>query len=267
MPSWFQQATNDPAPEGHTVSTAINPNAANIRAALKAVGLEDAVLRVITSTRRVMLYVSDSPATVAAVQKALKPLWSDSEDRISREYGRAVEVKGELLNAAMIGIDRSGWSMTTPTEFDQERRARALFGPEHDTTGYPLQYLPRRKGDHEPWAANGRTEIRYSNAQVEEWQPVRDPQAAQDAAKQEDALYVAPAPSLNQYIDSISHEAAGRATVEDYAAAATALAGHGLGGGRLPRTEDSERQFRTKPGEHAIGRLVARSKCRRNRRR
>lgn len=33
------------------------------------------------------------------------------------------------------------------------------------------------------------------------------------------------------------------------------------------RTEDSERAFRTKPGTHAPGRLVARSKCRRNRRR
>lgn len=228
---------------------AINPNAASIRAALKSAGQQDAIVRIITSPKRVMLYISDSPATVAAVRKTLVPLWNDSADRISREYSRAVEVDGELRNAAMIGIDRADWHLTTPIELDQERRARALSGPSCDTEGYPLQYLPRRKGDHEPWAVNERTEIRYGNAWVEEWQPTRDPQAAQDAAEQEDALYVAPAPSLNQYIDSISGEAAGRATTVKV------------------RTEDSEREYRAKPGTHAVGRLVARSKCRRNRRR
>lgn len=211
---------------------AINPNAASIRAALKSAGQQDAIVRIITSPKRVMLYISDSPATVAAVRKTLVPLWNDSADRISREYGRAVEVDGELRNAAMIGIDRADWHLTTPVELDQERRARALSGPSCDTEGYPLQYLPRRKGDHEPWAANERTEIRYGNAWVEEWAPVRDPQAAQDEAE-----------ALN----------------------ARELPRRPIAVG--VRTEDTEREYRAKPGTHAIGRLVARSKCRRNRRR
>lgn len=213
---------------------AINPNAASIRAALKSAGQQDAIVRIITSPKRVMLYISDSPATVAAVRKTLVPLWNDSADRISREYGRAVEVDGELRNAAMIGIDRADWHLTTPIELDQERRARALSGPSCDTEGYPLQYLPRRKGDHEPWAANERTEIRYGNAWVEEWQPTRDPQAAQDAA---------------EYAERVTRESIQQATAVKV------------------RTEDTEREYRAKPGTHAVGRLVARSKCRRNRRR
>lgn len=214
------------------MSTAINPNAANIRAALKSAGLTEAIRKITTGPRAAYLYVSDSPQTVMGVVKALSPLWNDSAERISHEYGQMVEVKDELQSVALIKITRANWSMTRPTELDQERRARALYGPEYDTTGYPLQYLPRRKGDHEPWAFNERTEIRYKNSEVEEWQPVRDPQVAQDEAE-----------ALN------ARELPRRAVAVGV------------------RTEESERVFRAKPGRHIPGRLVALSKCRRNRRR
>lgn len=233
MPRWFQQATHDPAPEGHTVSNAINPNAANIRAALKDAGLEDALKKVVTGTKVAYVYVADSPQTAMAVVKTLSPLWNDSSDRFRGPYyGDVVTVSGQGTSVATIEIRRPGWEDTTPVEFDQERRARAISGPSCDTEGYPLQYLPRRKGDHEPWAANERTEIRYGNAWVEEWTPVRDPQTAQDEAE-----------ALN-------------ARELDRRPVAVKV-----------RTEDAEREYRTKRGTHAIGRLVARSKCRRNRRR
>lgn len=204
---------------------AINPNAANIRAALKSAGLEDAIRKIVTGPKVAYLYVSDSPQTAVAVRKALSPLWSDSKTRISSPR------YGERVAAATIEISRSDWEDTTPVEFDQERRARAFSGPSCHTENYPLQYLPRRKGDHEPWASNTRTEIRYGNAEVEEWSPVRDPQIAQDAAE-----------ALN------ARELPRRPVAVEV------------------RTEDSERSFRTRPGTHVRGRLLV--KCgRRNRRR
>jgi hypothetical protein len=216
------------------VSTAINPNSDTIRAALKDAGQEGAVIRIVTGPKNLKLYVSDNPQTAGGIRRTLSPLWSDAKTRIQpASYGCMVEVKGVSRAAALIVIEREGWEQTQPAgQLDTERRARALVGPTCDTEGYPLQYLPRRKGDHEPWAANERTEIRYGNAWVEEWQPVRNPQVAQDEAE-----------ALN------ARELPRRPVAVNV------------------RTEETEREFRTKPGTHVPGRLLAGKCFRRNRRR
>jgi hypothetical protein len=215
------------------VSTkAINPNAASIRAALKSAGLTEAIRKITTGPKAAYLYVSDSPQTVMGVVKALSPLWNDSAERISHEYGQMVEVKDGLQSVALIKITRVDWHLTTSVEFNQERRARALFGPAFDTEDYPLQYLPRHKGDHEPWATYDGAKIRYSNAEVQEWSPVCDPQVAQDEAEAQNVRELPRRPVAVEV-----------------------------------RTEDSERSFRTKPGSHVPGRLLAGKCFRRNRRR
>jgi hypothetical protein len=235
VPRWSSQATY-PHRRVHVSTKAINPNAASIRAALRSAGLEGAMRKVVTGTRVVYLYVSDSPQTVGVVTTALSPLWSDSESRITHHYGDVLTVDAKVISVATITISRDLWEDTVPasvTLAQPERRARALSGPSMDTEGYPLQYLPRRKGDREPWAFNRVTELRYGNAEVQEWQPVHNSQLAQDEAEALNARELPRRPVLVGV-----------------------------------RTEDSERAFRTKPGTHAPGRLVASSKCnRRNRRR